>query len=124
MTKTCVYQLPLPPSSNHLWRSVVRKGRVLVVKSDAYKAWLEEVALLLPRPKHPAEGFCSVEIMLNGNVYRARDLDNFLKPTIDAVKARGILLDDNLNHVRQITAEFRPSSAAPSLCVAVGPYVE
>lgn len=71
--------LPYPPSANTCWRQW--RGRTLV--SAEYRNFKRRVALLWGRPT-PLDGPLGVEVLL----YRPRrigDLDNRLKPLLDAL---------------------------------------
>lgn len=84
----------LPPSTNHLFATV--KGRR--IKSAAYKAWLtaagwEIRARCIPMTVGPVAVQIEVERPA-GN--RRRDVDNLIKPTLDAMVSAQAIEDDSL----------------------------
>ena len=99
-------ELPIPPSANRLWR--VFGGRV--VKSRYYAEWLDHVVWILRRDMKPVSVPCKVEILLvggRGTTIRS-DLDNKIKPTLDALRDAGIIPDDSVQFVTQIEARYTP----------------
>ena len=93
------FALPLPISTNDLWQPVVKQsktGRVYpaLVQSAKYKDWLKEadgMLLCQPRPRKPLAGALSVSVIVSP---QGRDLDNYLKSTMDALEGAGIIRDD------------------------------
>lgn len=83
-------RLDLPPSANNLFINVPGRGRA---KTPQYRKWLRDAALtlspveLLP-PKTP------VFVRMNVHLGRNRDLDNIVKPVIDALAGAGVIPDD------------------------------
>lgn len=109
-------EVPVPPSANHLWRTVSRTNRrgvrkTFVTKTPKYKDWLEEAVLLLrcglSRPQQYPVG---VRIVIRGGKGwdARRDLDNATKALIDAVKHSGRIPDDSTEFVTRIELEFVP----------------
>jgi crossover junction endodeoxyribonuclease RusA len=86
-------QLPLPPSTNRIWRSA--RGRVF--KSPEYRAWLQECGLHVDvqRPGR-IDGHYALTVLATRPDRRRRDLDNLLKPVGDALRNTGIIEDDSL----------------------------
>lgn len=82
--------LPWPPSANHYWQILRRgplAGRVHI--STEGKAFAKEVAQLaivagVPRGLEDRIG---LDILAHAPDRRARDLDNLLKPLLDAMKS-------------------------------------
>lgn len=84
--------LSLPPSTNNLYWNVAGKGRV---KTDDYRAWLEAAGWELKAQKAgQIKGHVGVQFHA-GLMRRRRDLDNLLKPTLDALVMWGIIEDDS-----------------------------
>lgn len=86
--------LPYPPTQNTAWRTGPR-GNYLSKRGREYRAEVrEETWAQLP------VGFTQLEsmVLLAVTVYppdkRIRDLDNILKPLIDALTHAGVWLDD------------------------------
>lgn len=123
-------RLPVPPSANNLWEVVRRKfGRKGHVKSsvkltDRYEAWRDE-AIYLVRQNIPRERIYPVAIRIvvcRGEGWSAgRDLDNCIKPTIDALVKSGRLDADDEYHVTFVSAEFGPTEKEACVYVTVKP---
>ncbi len=112
-------ELPLPPSANQLWRVVGSR----VVKSSAYRSWLEIAGFELLRQRPVAvPSPVAVSLVLRGRVYLGRDLDNFAKPVLDLLRHHEVIAGDNLTHVRRVQLDFAACECEPVLMVAVGPW--
>lgn len=98
--------LPVPLSVNMIWRSVVIRGKLRVMKSKRYRQWIEEAT---PRVKHmaPRTGPASICIELMGTK-KTTDIDNAPKGVLDLLKIVGVLKDDNPNHVQELIVRWRP----------------
>lgn len=91
--------LPYPPSANRLWRAV--GGRA--IKSSEYRRWLALAAASIPlAARGRVHGAHTLDIAVDRPDRRARDLDNTLKPIIDALKPdkktpafKGVIRDDS-----------------------------
>lgn len=120
-------EIPVPPSANHLWRSITRRTRsggskTFVVMSKQYKSWLEEAVLLLKcgLSKPTSYPVCIRITIHGGKGWRCdRDLDNATKGVVDAVKHAGRIVDDSTTYVTRIELEYRPpeSKKSQSRCV-------
>ncbi len=97
------FDLPVPPSANLLWRIAGNR----MVKSQAYRDWLKEVALIR-RHVRPVKPPVTIELQLLGKVHEGRDGDNFVKPAIDATVLLGVIPSDNLKHVRGHSFNYYP----------------
>ena len=90
-------RFPLPPSTNSLFANVVGRGRV---KTPKYRAWRQQAVLAIctatPRPGRIA-GPCDVVIHLPP--FRG-DIDNRIKPCLDAAVEAGVLAGDGQRFVR------------------------
>jgi Holliday junction resolvase RusA-like endonuclease len=98
-------RFPLPPSTNSLFANVVGHGRV---KTPKYRAWRQQAALLIDvqRPGRMA-GPCDVTIYLPPF---SGDIDNRVKPCLDAAVEAGVLADDGQRYVRRKTVEVDRSA--------------
>jgi len=99
--------LPWPPSVNHYWRHV--GPRTLISREG--RTFRTNVCALLggggPR-KPPAGGRIALAMDAFPPDARRRDLDNLLKPTLDALQHGGVYEDDSqvdLLLVRRCTAD-------------------
>jgi crossover junction endodeoxyribonuclease RusA len=100
------FKCDMPPTANHM--HTVARGRK--IKSAKYRLWLEAAAwefriganyrLLFQEP-------VAVSIALPRK-HALSDLDNRIKPILDAMQLGGVLENDNLVH--EINAKWRPKS--------------
>lgn len=112
--------LPYPPSANRLWRSV--PGLKSPIKSREYVAWLRAVAAAIPMTaRAEIKGRFHAEILADRPDRRARDLDNLIKPILDALKptpqAKGVIEDDHLS--QSITIRWTGDEPVKAACVRV-----
>jgi Holliday junction resolvase RusA-like endonuclease len=98
---TATVYLPLPPSTNALWR----QGRKRVFKSARYASWLKAAGteLQLQRQK-PVHGPYSLHYVARRKNERRRDLDNLTKPLSDLLVRHRLVDDDSL--CREISCEW------------------
>lgn len=113
-------ELPIPPSTNQLFRARQRGRRGHFYKSRVYMDWLREVSLVVPRGK-PIEGLAEIEIEIHGGTgwTHRRDLDNTNKAVIDLLKNKNYIHDDNTKHVRKITTSYHAPTLKNSRAVCV-----
>ena len=81
--------LPVPPSSNRLWRSA--KGRTY--KAPAYTDWLSEAygRIAAARAADQVPYRFTVRIVMPKT---RTDLDNAIKPILDCLQRSGVVVDD------------------------------
>jgi len=114
------FQLPCPPSMNAYWRSLRSgplAGRVLLSKEG--RAYRGLVAAALAAQAVPLDSIARpVRIQIELRHRRRVDLDNYVKPLLDALKARpkdglsGVILDDRFVDDLHITRGPRPDDPA------------
>lgn len=86
-------ELPFPPSVNHYWL-VNRNGSRRI--SDAGLAFRDETILAVRQAGFKAiEGRVALRISAHPPDERRRDLDNILKPILDALQHAGCYADDS-----------------------------
>jgi Holliday junction resolvase RusA-like endonuclease len=90
-----------PPSANQSYANKKTGGRFT---TKAYADWQKIAALQLKKALSPVKSPVEICIYV-GRCNRARDLDNFAKPTIDLLKKIGWIENDNLLHVQRIKLE-------------------
>lgn len=92
--KDKIFELPWPPSVNHYWMliSTGKGGRKVLGKKG--RDFREQVIEQL-KGSVPLEGRLSIKIIATPPDKRRRDLDNILKPTLDALEHAGVYSDDN-----------------------------
>lgn len=102
-------ELPYPPSVNHYWgqagtnRFIGKKGKQFRI--EVAEACLEAGIQTL-------EGRLSVHVALFPPDRRARDVDNVLKPLLDACEHAGCFVNDNqIDELHIIRQEIRKGGA-------------
>ena len=110
--RTIKLRLPWPPSANRIWR----RGSGKTFLSPKYKEFKKEVtSIVLARQRKSRikpirvlnqnvlmTGKLRVEIVLHPPTRRNRDVDNCIKPILDALTSAGVFYDDA--DVWQVTA--------------------
>ena len=87
-------KLPWPPSMNHYWRRNPRGGMLISKEGRVYKeAVIKECMAQSPRT-WPNERL-HIAITMHPPDRRKRDIDNLLKPILDALEGAGIMGNDN-----------------------------
>jgi crossover junction endodeoxyribonuclease RusA len=89
--KPVILSLPWPPSMNHYWRNF--NGRAIISREG--REFRKRVMAWLFGWKQPLTGRLSVRIDVNPPDNRRRDLDNLLKPMLDALQHAGVYEDDS-----------------------------
>lgn len=96
--------VPAPPSTNKIW--TVSAGRM--VRRKAYRRWMDEAVLLLRHGLPEIVGKPSIAVHIEANLDRRRDLDNVIKPILDALTKAGRIPDDRyIDHI-EITRTDTP----------------
>lgn len=96
MTKLA-FNLPWPPTVNTYWRSVVISGHSRVLLSRDGRLYRDAVANETFRqgvPRGALTGKLAIELVAYPPDRRARDLDNLLKGSLDALKYSHVIRDD------------------------------
>lgn len=89
------FTAPYPPSVNHYW---LTRGRYKFL-SDKARAFATNVAKLLPaQTTFFGTSLVSLEIAVYPPDKRKRDIDNILKPILDALAKAGVYTDDSQVH--------------------------
>lgn len=109
---------PFPPSVNSMWRSV--QGRVLLSKK--YREWVdvaearfyEQGAHRLPKISGPFEA----SIVLDAKRRRTSDVDNRIKPLLDALQRFGLVANDR--HCDRLTISWGDAPAGCSIKITTG----
>lgn len=91
------FELPYPPSTNTYWRRV--GNRTLL--SRAARKFRKRVAdlWLIQKTVFQRKGLgrtpVAVELIVHPPDRRKRDIDNLIKPVLDAIQAAGVIEDDS-----------------------------
>ena len=100
--------LPYPPSANRLWRAV--NGRQ--IKSAEYREYMSRcVACILAQRPEKLSGPYRLTIVATPPDRRARDIDNLIKPTSDALAQAGVI--DNDSQCRSVLAMWSDDAPVP-----------
>lgn len=78
------FTLPIPPSSNRYWRTVISRGKAMVFVSEEAKRYKSQVAKLAGQPS-----LIQSAVVVTLKVFRAQrsgDLDNKLKVLFDSLQ--------------------------------------
>lgn len=110
----------MPPSANNLRKSFVRGGKVVSVKAENYSNWRksaiwEIAAQRVGRMDGPYS--ISIAAQRNWRSKRARDIDNVIKPTLDALVKAGVIKDDSL--VESVSAKWADDLGGPAVVVII-----
>lgn len=113
-------QLPLPPSTNRLWR----RAGARIIKSKEYSAWITEAGWRL-KEQRPGSIRGPVELSYRMS-YRIgktrRDLGNLEKAATDLLVLHGVIEDDGPSIVRRINLAL--DASVDGCVVTVRPHAE
>jgi crossover junction endodeoxyribonuclease RusA len=110
--------LPYPPTANTYYRRaghvihLSKKGRDY--KSAVAAAVRDQLGIFVPE-----EGAVQITLSLAPPDKRRRDLDNCLKPVLDALTGANVWLDDS--QVKRLVAQMLPKTTGGSCTVEVKP---
>jgi crossover junction endodeoxyribonuclease RusA len=96
--------LPLPPSTNSLYRNVRGKGRV---KTQRYQTWLNAAGWHVKeqRPK-PIKGPVIIHIKLDLRNKGRKDCSNYIKALEDLLVSHKLIADDSWETVRSVLVDW------------------
>jgi crossover junction endodeoxyribonuclease RusA len=102
------FQCNPPPSANRIWR----QGKHATYKEEGYVKWREATAKeAMAARRYGYQFITPVKVSIDlPRKHAGRDLDNCIKPILDAMQDGGLVKNDNLIH--EITAKWRPKSYA------------
>lgn len=89
-------EVPVPPSTNHLFANIPGKGRI---RTRAYKSWQELAYPFLSQVARPTRFPVAVLIVVSGNINPSRDIANVEKAVVDGLVHCGVLPDDSVRYV-------------------------
>ena len=104
--------LPWPPSANHYWK---RNGARYFIAPAGVQFRVEVKARCAALGVKPLAGQVAMTVTLVPGDRRRRDIDNVLKPLLDALTHAGAWLDDS--QVARLVVERRVPNQADAGCV-------
>jgi Holliday junction resolvase RusA-like endonuclease len=108
--KSYIITLPFPPSTNGLFSTGMRNGKLIRFTSPAYKEWQARAGnWLREQMKREKPSFTypvHVRIIAGKPDNRARDIDNLNKPILDLLVKGGLLADDSSKYVQSVHTEW------------------
>jgi len=110
MSEICLC-LPFPPTMNHYWLRTRNGGLRL---SDAGEVFREE-ATLIGRHAGTVSGRLEVWVTLQPPDHRIWDLDNRLKPVLDALQHSGVIENDG--HIDKLHVERADVNKGNGVCL-------
>lgn len=117
MPNPIILDLPIPPSTNNIWR----QGKQHVYINPVYAAWKKQadatVIIVGLTTLGRIEGRFTVLIQINESMVRSnRDLDNFTKVLLDYCRRIELVKDDNLKLCRSVTVRIDEETPPPLGC--------
>lgn len=103
-------KLPYPPSINHYWRHVGNRTLISRTGREFRDVMQAEVIRQIGKPE-PLTEAVELLLMFTAPDRRRRDLDNLLKPALDALTHAGVWQDDS--QVVRIDARWSGEPAKP-----------
>lgn len=95
-SRSLTLRVPMPPTSNHYWRFVIINRQARIVMSTVGKQYRKAVQVsLVAQEFETIYGRCAVHVTLHRSNRRQFDLDNRLKPLLDALVHCEVIADDS-----------------------------
>lgn len=92
---TLNFQLPWPPSLNHLFPNGKNGKRFLSKQARSFRKSVGDNVLIQRVPRHQISGRLSIEMHLHAPDARVYDIDNRVKATLDALEKNGVIATDS-----------------------------
>jgi Holliday junction resolvase RusA-like endonuclease len=115
----------MPPSANGMRAHFIAGGKVRSVKSKTYAAWKSAAAweIAAARPgKITGPYRLYIAVQRDWRSKRAKDIDNLIKPTSDALVAAGVVQDDSL--AEEVNAKWADNLGGPAVIALICPAEE
>ncbi len=97
--------VPVPPSTNNLFVNAGKRR----VTSSKYQDWQNVAIPILRALSPPTQYPVGIVLTVEEKVRSSRDIDNFVKPILDAIVKAELIVNDNVKHVAEVTIRYRPS---------------
>jgi crossover junction endodeoxyribonuclease RusA len=112
-----ILNLPYPNSANTHWK--IARNRIYI-SASGLRYRIKVAEYISDNPIKAPEGFLELIIALHPDSKRRADIDNRIKPLLDALTHSGFMEDDSL--VSKITIERMPIVKGGKATVIVLPY--
>jgi Holliday junction resolvase RusA-like endonuclease len=115
----------MPPSANGMRSHFIADGKVRSVKSKTYAAWKKTAAweIAASRPGKVSGPYrLYIAVQRDWRSKRAKDIDNLIKPTSDALVAAGVVQDDSL--AEEVNAKWADNLGGPAVIALICPAEE
>ena len=112
------FTLPFPPSINDYYRRRVKGGVYIDSTGQAFrKAVVERLSFIFKGGK-PTTSDIEMQVEMYPKDRRRRDVDNILKPLLDAMEHAGVYKNDS--QIKKLTIEkFEPRDKTGSVVVTI-----
>jgi Holliday junction resolvase RusA-like endonuclease len=114
-------EIPIPPSVNHMHVLIGKSKGKRVARSKQYQSWIDVTTIIMAitLPKFTKPVAIRIEIHSGDGWETRRDIDNVIKPVVDAIKNSGRIVNDNVDYVRKVEVEYLPGSGKARAVVAI-----
>lgn len=100
------FTLPWPPSVNHYYRKV--GNRMLISKKGrTFRMAVLSIVAAAHHPGLPLKMRQEVSVAYFPPDLRTRDIDNYDKPLLDALKKARVVVDDSSRHIARMVKDWR-----------------
>lgn len=90
--------------------------------SSKYKKWMDEHIAFFAANLQPCKNFpvrISITAVEGREIHEKSDIDNIIKPLVDAIVRAKIIPDDNIKFVEEVQSRFIPGSRRSSALIRI-----